>query len=553
MPPIFFIHKISEGFMKKLLLLFLPLVFIANEGCLDIPDDIIMPQWDVELNVPLMKRFYKFHEIIKTQDYISLDDDSTYVVTSDVYNQTSDVSKFIEVNTESANEGQSLSVQNPSQVFLAFPEDAKLKKGKFVKGTLRFAIHNDLISVNSLKAIITLPGVKDSLGSVFVAEISAAAGQSNEESFDLPGYTFEETLEQTLLGEGGKLHIKVKSESDNQFATGTFDSYSSNFLFNRALGYLPTKSLGMLNNTFDLKIGDASDFRDKIALGGAVLNLKSFYTTPEDPLYPGDPFPIEIRDLIITGKRKDGTTIRMKEKDPATGAVISEKFTFRFEGGVIDTNFTEQNSTVTEFLSFMPDSVLLDAEYIMNPDNDLTYHVATDEDKIDFETFFTSRLTNNKASLLSLKQSTVIDTTDIDFSDDDRDQIANGQLANLTMEVESFLPVTSSLHIIVTDKNYSPLFVASKNSNGTDTLTFNGGNINTATGRVASSTTTNQTINLTADEIEKLSKAYYAIVTTGVRTKGALDPDPPKVALRANDWIRIKVFGSLNYRIKEKD
>lgn len=54
--------------IKKKLLLLLPFLFllvIIKSGCVDIPKDLVMPKWDVDVNVPISNRSYTLWDAIK--------------------------------------------------------------------------------------------------------------------------------------------------------------------------------------------------------------------------------------------------------------------------------------------------------------------------------------------------------------------------------------------------------------------------------------------------------------------------------------------------------
>lgn len=49
----------------KLLWILLPIALIFKFGCVDLPKDIVMPKWDVDLNVPIVNRNYTLWDAIK--------------------------------------------------------------------------------------------------------------------------------------------------------------------------------------------------------------------------------------------------------------------------------------------------------------------------------------------------------------------------------------------------------------------------------------------------------------------------------------------------------
>src|ERR1035438_2333321 len=92
--------------MQKLLLYIIGSIsFLAVliQGCVSLPSDVIMPQWDTDLNLPITTKSYNLNDIIKSQNYISINSqDSTYLISSDSLGQNIAISQFLQVNTESS-------------------------------------------------------------------------------------------------------------------------------------------------------------------------------------------------------------------------------------------------------------------------------------------------------------------------------------------------------------------------------------------------------------------------------------------------------------------
>ncbi|MBZ0198277.1 MAG: hypothetical protein K8H86_00300, partial [Ignavibacteriaceae bacterium] len=332
----------------------------------------------------------------------------------------------------------------------------------------------------------------------------------------------------------GQIWLIAKAQTTTNFAASALlSAYSSDFLFSSATGYLPVKTLGVTETTYDLNLGDAIDFRDKAFLREADLKLTAHYKSPAT-----NPFDIEVKDLKVIGRRNTGQTITLAFNN-------NPNLTLRFKNGTFDTSFTNLNSNVNEFLTFLPDQVSVSAEYIMNPDDDHTYHTATNQDSVNFETSFTSR------SFFALKKSTITDTTEVELSDDDRDRIRDGRGANLTVEIDNGIPLTSWLKADLVDKNYNLLFTATKNA-GKDSLYFLGAQIG-SNGEVSTNTFSTTTIQLDSSQIQKFADARYLIYSVSVRTRDAYNNPPPTVALRGKQKLTVKAFGGVKYFVKPDD
>src|SRR3972149_11864050 len=83
--------------MKKINVFFAILLLVFFSGCMDLPDDLIAPEWDTELNLPLINKSYTLDEIIKPQAHIIVDTSGTdiYLLQSDKYYLNSNLSEFV--------------------------------------------------------------------------------------------------------------------------------------------------------------------------------------------------------------------------------------------------------------------------------------------------------------------------------------------------------------------------------------------------------------------------------------------------------------------------
>ena len=83
--------------MRRFKLLIATLVLFLLAGCMDVPKDFIAPQWDTELNLPLINKTYTLDDIIKPQDHISVDTTGSdiYLLQSDKYYLNNNLSEFV--------------------------------------------------------------------------------------------------------------------------------------------------------------------------------------------------------------------------------------------------------------------------------------------------------------------------------------------------------------------------------------------------------------------------------------------------------------------------
>jgi hypothetical protein len=238
-------------------------------------------------------------------------------------------------------------------------------------------------------------------------------------------------------------------------------------------------------------------------------------------------------------------------KDSLSG-IFTDKLNLKFSEDDVSLRFTELNSNVTEFLTFLPDEILLEAEYIMNPDQSQSYYTATDADKVYFETYFTSKRMSTSEFLASIEASSVTDTVDLNFSEDDKKSIENGRKASITIDVENNIALNTWMKLIIADENKNPLFTLRDLTTNADSLKFKGANVNSS-GIITSPSSSKLIVELNESEIQKLAKGFYAFVVISVETSSFNNSNPLPVLLKSTDWIKINAYGQVDYNINLED
>ena len=532
--------------LMKVIFSFLVLVGILAilnfTGCVDIPNDVIMPQWDVDLNVPLLKKSYVLEDIVKSDKdaYISIDPiDSLYVIHSDDYLSSTGVSKFMQMTNESSSNDNVLPVvQNDSlQIYIPFPDSLLIDKAEFKSGAIAFNFMNHSTYAD-MNINIRIPGIIKPDGNSLSLNFNIHPNSTYNSVYLLQGHRYQEPANQISLFKG-QIWLIAKATSLDNLAYSSFDVTAKEMKFSYAEGYIPTKVIHVNQDEYAVNLGsDIEKYKDKVSLKDAILYVNASYNTNTS-----DPFQLEIKNLNIVGKRNSGEQEQLKFYEQ-TNSPLSPSF--RFNDGQLQKTFDETNSNITDFISFMPDSIIISADYVLNPDDDKTYKSVNELDSVVFETNFTAK------SSLILRQTTVTDTLDVDISGDNRDQINKAQSASLTIEADNHIPMTAFFKITLADSNYNPLFTL-KGNDGIDSLQFAGAAVDQSTGEVTKTSSTSQSINLNADEIKQLANAKYAFISASIRTKDALDSNqnPPYVTVKPSDWINLKSFGQIKYRVND--
>ena len=502
-------------------------------GCVDLPKDLVAPKWDVNLNVPIINHSYTLNNLIKSNNYISSvgtsSGDSVYLLQSDTYSQEVNVANFLQLTKPTTLSNLLLLANNSDEdtVYIPFPENAEIDSASFSNGKFSLYINNP--TSYSVNLDILCPGVFSPNGTQLRILRIASPNQQDSVICDLKGYNYNIPANQ-INANKNNLQIILKATSNSSSAYVNINLKLSEFSFNSVSGLIPSKSLGDSSDSFSLNLGDAENFRDKVFLQNADLYLKIDYLSGVS-----DPFGFEVKNLNIIGEREDGTKIFLKD---STG---NSNLEFVINSKTYQKVFTQKNSNINDFIAFLPSKVLLNAEYIMNPN--YKTGKATAQDSVKFSTYFSTK------SYLSLKTLTITDTTNINsISADERNDIRNAKSVNLTISSENGIPLTSYLRVTMADKNYHPLFTIKNNTDGSDSIYFPGAPID-QNGTAYKTSSTAAIVQLDSANINNFADAYYAIFNVSVNTKNAFQNPPPVVAIRPTDKIKIIVTGQVKYMI----
>src|SRR3989339_2203781 len=528
--------------MKRLIstLRISPLLLALIIGCFDLPEELILPEWDVDLNVPITNKTYTIYDMFKPESKNSLTTtltgDDFYLVQSGDYGAKSEVANYLDMFDQGPISQSFVIPANTPETttFLVFPDEMEIEEATFKSGFLSFAIQNPSNGV--ILTLFRIPGIIKPNGTELQIECSLPAFSSDSIIYDLTDHRYSIPVNQQ---EQNKNSLQMVA-SANSPVSGSFEnvnSYLFNFSFSSLTGSIQRTSLGNERTSASLNLDDAADFRNKFFIKEALLSLKSEYVSTHQNF-----FEIEIANIQINGIRNSGEQKALTRND-------GQNITFSLVNGGYDLTLNETNSNLTDFISFLPDSIVISSEYILNPSNDDVVRTVTNQDSIKFSVQFTAK------SIFAIKQTNFTDTLGIDLSQDDRDKIHDGIGADLNIYLENAIPIDAFVKVTLTDENYFPLFTLTKNQNGVDSLQFLGSQVNNSTGQIISPTITLNTIALDSAKIMQLSNARYAIISTTVNTKNATNenPNPPTVQFKSSDWVNIKCYGRVKYHFGSEE
>ncbi len=74
---------------------------IVTSGCYEIPNEIIFPEWNVDLNIPIANKKFTIDELIRDQGFLATEnldiEDSIYILGTEIYDLDADISDFIKL------------------------------------------------------------------------------------------------------------------------------------------------------------------------------------------------------------------------------------------------------------------------------------------------------------------------------------------------------------------------------------------------------------------------------------------------------------------------
>lgn len=131
--------------MSFKLMLLVVYVLINFVSCFELPDELIAPQWQVDLNVPLLNKVYTLNDILKDDPHITIDTsggNSIYILQSETYKLSSGLAEFIQITTETTSQNNLIPASDSVIVYIEFPEGAALDSAVFDEGYLSISVYN---------------------------------------------------------------------------------------------------------------------------------------------------------------------------------------------------------------------------------------------------------------------------------------------------------------------------------------------------------------------------------------------------------------------------
>jgi hypothetical protein len=518
--------QMSMRLYKRLLNIILPAIIIS--GCLDIPEKLVIPEWDVDLNIPLINRIYSINDVIGNQENLDVEPDSIYLIHSREYTQVRNLLDFIRLEgAVNENNLTTPPVNGNRDVFLDFRSDVvEIESAVFSEGHINLNVRNT--SSLTVSFTITIPAI--SLNQMtLVINATLAPGENTVIMQSLAGYEYSEPPDQPpLLRNTLWIHAESRATGNNTGGDVEFDVEISDFYFSSVTGRFNEQDIGRRSDTISADLGrDLNDFRNKIHLASAALRLTVQYQS-----IMNNPFNLWIDSLSITAVSEAGEVYLID----STGNRFMHLL---LNQGTLHIDFNETNSNIIEVINSVPEQIIISASFKIIGEHQSG--TITNED------ISSISLDINTRSILAIGRSTISDTLNIYISNDERDELRNAQLTNFSLDILNAIPVRGWIKVDFLDSLRNHVF--SLKVENEDSLMIQAAPVDISTGEIISPGITFRYIDLTREEILLLAEAYYVVANVSVETSAYRETDPPLVIIRASDRMKVNLYGRVKYHV----
>ncbi|MBM2817120.1 MAG: hypothetical protein HW421_3882 [Ignavibacteria bacterium] len=423
------------------------LCMISLTGCVELPTELAVPEWNTDLNIPLTKREFSLRNVVNEDKYIQVDTTPRgllYRIFSDTIQKKYSINNFLRNQlTGNYTNYQVPIVQGEGDAAIRLDNGAEIDSAYITTGSMSMEIFNP--SNTDLDFEITLPAMRRPDGSVYVYTGTARAMNKTVINQTIDGFSYTSSAQEKKY----EIVAHVKSLTNWTGDTIVFNLYIKNTNFSYIKGIIPEKEVDPLSQTLAIPLTtDSRQFRDKIHFADPVLTIIAAYLSQYTML-----FDVLLRNVRITGLRTDGLTTQMK--DGQGNFNLGEML---IENGYLKKEFTSKNSNISDFLAFAPDSIRIDADVYMNPSR--KRGIATDKDTIQIKTYCRA------TSQLALDPIDFTDTLKMEISNDNRKHILDCRSAKLSFESTNALPIAADVKVTFTDSIYTSIFSKSFTING---------------------------------------------------------------------------------------
>ncbi len=494
--------------MKNLYYIF---VAIILNGCIDLPNDINMPEWDVDLNLPITDRFYNIDSLLKDSDYSRVENIGNYIVYSfytDTLKYKSGIAEFLEnkLDFEYLNFKFPLAEGN-LQVNIPLPDSISIETATFLSGNCSIELQN--LSATPFSYDITFSDFSNAQGSLNL--------NNSISEYELQTYKFGLDDLEANLSDNNNISLSVNAKGNfNQSDSAIFSIRFTKTNIEYLKGKLPPTFIENISESINIDFDkQVEDFRNHIKLDGAQLFINAKYISD----YVNIP-EVKFIKLALIGSFQNDSVYFEENGNNSLSDIV-------FTGSTFNKIYDSDNSNVNDFISFLPSSISFSGNSIINPNN--KYFEASIFDSIEVNSFIKAPLALNIDSI------SIIDTVEHKIGSE-KENLEDANEATIFCRLTNGLPVDIVAIITIVDNMFQN--IVTKNFNILPAETLNEiefvPNIS------------NISIPLDSLDLNRISKSFFVIYKLQLKSSTDII-----TKFKATDGIDIKSYLEIDYRIKE--
>ncbi len=540
--------------MKALIIILIAATVLSFSSCIDTPKDMVLPNWDVDVNLPITSKTYTLVDIIDPNSNPNLTisgesaSDSLYVLMANDLQDTSPIADNIMIPIKVIPENLDISGTGTgsNDIIYTPDKDYRIDTADFYSGSFYLELENR-DNTSSLNYKIWIPGFKKKTDkSVLSIEGSLNPGEIRYAELPITDYRYAQlkkyayNSDSTQRADGILIRGKavVSGTQEIEFYSRVANS---KITFSKIVGKIKKTELSYQKSRFDNSFGKQTiGFNSKINFKSISMNLlgRTIGTLRN--------FKIILDSLSIMGQNKlsNGSLgspyyLRIQGKEYFTDTLLA--------GTDYNRIFTETNTNLSNFLSKFPDVITVGSKVILDNITPNSAGAVSNRDSIRFNIDLTAPM------IISVADAGFTDTLEVDISDNDREDIVKGNSANLTVEIQNSIALGLIAKCAFTDRNYNPLFSIKNPVDNKNEFLISPASVD-INGIPISSVNTKLNCVLVNDDFEKFKQAEFIIIELKIRSTGTTSTTfGPFVQVRAKDWLKFRVYGGVNYNLDLED
>jgi len=507
--------------MKKYLSFLI--ISIILYGCWDLPDNVNIPTWDIDFNLPITNKHYLLKDLIETDKYISIDENFIYTVVHNDKSKPQEIASYLTGKIDQSITDKEIEIINgEGKAGIAFKDGIEIDSAILESGVLSLSIKNNVNA--NVTITMSIPGLISPNGEPLTLVKQVASGESYEFTKDLSDYRFYAHL-QSVSNDSLEIQGSLSGGTDNGTIVINYTLTNSSFRY--FAGKIPPTKIETIEFSLNLPItDDVIKLRDNIKLHSAEFTLMGYYIDKLASNDPNKPFPFRIDNLKIIGVRNNNESIHLKYNDSQDNNLGP----FDIIDGFFTKTFTTENTNLSEFLSFIPDSVYFIFESTVNPA--FVKGAATNKDSVQVGYNLSIK------SIVSVNNLTYSDTTDFSMNSDARDNIKDFKAATIFMKINNKVGFGGKINMTFLDQDNNQLFML-------DTISYDPADV------LPDGNTTEKyseaIVELDSSQVQMLADSYKIILDIIINT--AKSDENQKVIFKSEDWLDIISFCTVKYHV----